>query len=476
MEHVLLTLLFTGLCLGDPAQEAQRQSLPDSAAQKEAEKLVHDIFKDDYARKTPGDKADLARKLLSQTEQPGNSLAIRYVLFREAQDLAVQAGDAALATKVVDTMARSFQVNAVALKLSALQAMAKLARPPEDAKPSAIRFLGLADEAMASDDYDVAGKAAEAAIQLARKSKELALVSKSEAKDKEVSSRKAAFERVAKARDTLTKNPDDPQANQIVGYHLCAAKGDWKSGLPLLAKGDEPNLRTLATDDLSMPDDPAVRVGLGDRWWELGEKSTDPARQNLRKRAGFWYAKMADSATGLSKAKIQKRLAELGQDKFGPKHLWVPLNDPRQFGINKEIGEPIELSAKEGMAVGASLKSPPGEIDAIAARIRFKPGVRAHAGISLEEKDKLLYISYNAKSVMFSHMVGKQWEVDVEKPCGEREEYNLCIVVAEGEYILYLDGEEVGRYKTRLARVTEAGLQASHGPAVFDQIRVRKKE
>ncbi|MBI3877243.1 MAG: hypothetical protein HY300_15015, partial [Verrucomicrobia bacterium] len=44
----------------------------------------------------------------------------------------------------------------------------------------------------------------------------------------------------------LAITPDDPGANLAVGQFLCFVKGDWESGLPLLAKSDDNVLKTLA--------------------------------------------------------------------------------------------------------------------------------------------------------------------------------------------------------------------------------------
>jgi len=465
------------LALATPDVQDARLPVPDPAAVAKAEKLIREIFRDDYARKSPPDQVALAQKLISQGEQRDGETPTRYALLREAQDLAVQGGDAPLALKAIDGLARNFLVNAVALKHAALQTTSKSARTPEELKLATARFLSLADEALLAEDPDIAVKSADSATQLARKTKELSLISRSEVKGKEASARKAALEKVVKARETLSKSPDDPSANHALGYYLCAVKGDWDSGLRLAAKGEDPTWKALAAKDLAAPGDAASQASVGDGWWDLAEKAPETARPNLRARAAFWYEKVGDGATGLTRTKVRSRLAELRMDKLGPKHLWVPLNDPQQFGVNRKPGEAIELSADEGKADGQSIKSlPPGEFDGFAARVRFKTGIRAHAGIALEDKSILAYIDYSGKYFMFSHLLDdRKWQVDFDKKCGEREEYNLCILVADGEYRAFLDGVELCRTKTTQSRIVQPGLQASHGPAIFDRIQLRKK-
>lgn len=474
MRLALILMLALGGAV--PVQDG-RQPVPDAAGIRNAEKLIREIFKEDFARKAPADVLTLAQKLLQQGEQPDNELPTRYALFKLAQELAVQGGDAGLAVRAVDGLSKYFAVNGAPLKLAALQALAKSARTADEAKAASLKFLALADEALAADEAETAGKAADAASQLAKKVKEVALIARADAKSREAAARKAALEKLAKAREVLAKTPEDPAANHLVGFHLCAVKGDWEGGLPLLARGSDPVLKGLADRELSGPGDAAAQASLADGWWDLSEKTAEPApRTRLRARALFWYEKAGDKLTGLTRAKVRSRVLELRYDQFGPRNQWVPLNDPKAFGSTKGTGEAMEITARQGEAEGLDCPLPPGaEYDAIAARIRFAPGAKSHGGVALEGRTILAYVDYVGKYFMFAHLVDRRWVRDFERQVGEREEYHVCIVVADGEYRAYLDGLEMCRVKTTLSRLIEPGLQVSHGPALFDQVRIRKK-
>jgi hypothetical protein len=119
---------------------------------------------------------------------------------------------------------------------------------------------------------------------------------------------------------------------------------------------------------------------------------------------------------------------------------------------------------------------PAGEFDGIAVRVRFKPGIKAHGGITLEDRSVMAYIDDVGKYFMFSHLDGaRRWVIDFEKQCGDREEYNLVVIVADGEYRAYLDGVEMCRVKTPMKGIVKPGLQTSHGPTIFDKFQLRKK-
>ena len=53
-----------------------------------------------------------------------------------------------------------------------------------------------------------------------------------------------------KALAALDRNPTHPAANQMVGKYRCFNKGNWITGLPMLALGSDPELKALAIVDL----------------------------------------------------------------------------------------------------------------------------------------------------------------------------------------------------------------------------------
>jgi len=57
-----------------------RSPVPDPAQQKEAEKVVREVFKDEYAKKTPADRATLAAKRRAEAGSSKGDLATAFVL------------------------------------------------------------------------------------------------------------------------------------------------------------------------------------------------------------------------------------------------------------------------------------------------------------------------------------------------------------------------------------------------------------
>jgi hypothetical protein len=76
-----------------PKPEPKREPAPTAAAKKEAEAVVRDLFKDDYAKKTPAERGILARKLLKLAKETKDDPVGRFVLLTEAMELGVLAGE-----------------------------------------------------------------------------------------------------------------------------------------------------------------------------------------------------------------------------------------------------------------------------------------------------------------------------------------------------------------------------------------------
>lgn len=132
--------------------------------------------------------------------------------------------------------------------------------------------------------------------------------------------------KIAKAEESLRKDPADAKAALEVGSFFCFVAEDWKSGLVLLEKGSDEQLKVLASRDLGADQaDPEALAALGDAWWAFGAKRNGTERLNVLARAVKWYSK---SLPGLGKAKAKGVLDKI--DLFlkarGPFKISVPAN------------------------------------------------------------------------------------------------------------------------------------------------------
>jgi formylglycine-generating enzyme required for sulfatase activity/serine/threonine protein kinase len=287
--------------------------IPTAAAQGQAERLVNDVFKDDYAlAKQVDGKLALGKKLLAEAQKTADDPASRYVMLREARKLAIEAADPALAESAIGILASHFALDPLKDLAAALEDMAGKSHPAAANKSIAEAATSRVEEALATDEFDAARRFADVAVAAARKAKDAQSVKQAVELSKAVTAAAQQHEAWQKAQAKLRESPDDPEANLSVGRYLCLVQGDWPQGLPYLAKGTSGPLQELAAKSLSPPGDAAALADLGDAWWTAADKRKGKDKADLRAGAAYWYSQAEAGLTGLAKTRVEKRLAELG--------------------------------------------------------------------------------------------------------------------------------------------------------------------
>jgi len=454
------------------AQE-ERLPVPDPAAQKQTSKTVRDIFKLEFSKKAPVERAALARKLDDQAQQTRDDPTSQYVLWTEARDLFQDLGDVDAALAVISRMGRRFLIDAVALKTSALAARAKTAKTPEEVTALARTGLRIVEEALAADDFDGAAKASEQALSLAKRGKDLPLVTRLQARAKDLAELKGRSDRVKKARDTLADDPRDAAANSVVGRHEWFVRGNWAEGLRHLAKATDDPLHAAALTDQSSPSVPADQLALADAWWAASETEPASARPHLRIRALYWYEQAAPLLGGLAKVKAEQRLGAMRVELLAQGE-WVDVTDPQLFGLRGKAGDPVEIVTGKGAGAGANLKDfPKGDFDGLMVRAHVPKGT---FGIVTFERDA--YAVWLDGRLQEVH-VSKRGDDGGFKPyiaakVAKLEDCLVTVLIAGGHYVVHLDGKEVFKLPTELARFTSLRLDANNGTITYDQIRLRR--
>jgi hypothetical protein len=290
---------------------------PDANAQKEMLKLVKDLFKDDYAKKAPADQAALAQKLLQKGAEANDDATSKFVLLREARDLAAAAGDADTAIRAAHEMGRAFAVDGPALKLAVITKMAPTIREPEAARTLAKSCIVLATEAVRVDGYDAALSTLAKGEALARVAQDATLATRLADLKKEFASLKDEYTRVK----TMLEKPGSGD-EEAVGRYLCFVKGDWEAGIPHLVAGAKAPLKAVIERDVLNPVDADKQVEMAEAWADVALKEKSAWRRSrIQLRVRFWLEKAQPNATGVLKLKIDKKLGELEEAEPGTINL-----------------------------------------------------------------------------------------------------------------------------------------------------------
>ena len=295
-------------------EPVRRPPVPDAAKLREAEVAVRKSFNVDQA-KSPKEKSDLARTLITTAGASGARDAELFVRLRTARDLAQAAAETQILLEAIDAIAAEFDVDALSEKT---QFLTRVQGRPADAAAWAKVCMEVARQAAAVDDYDAAGKLATRAESLAGTAKDFAYREEIREKGKEYADLRREGERVRPAQETLKSNPSDPSANGTVGRYLCLIKDDWAKGLPLMAKGPDAPLKRIAEQELATPAEPAAQAALGDAWASQSDKESAIAKTRAKLRAAEWLERALPGLSGSAKSSAEKRLSAIGAA-LGPK-------------------------------------------------------------------------------------------------------------------------------------------------------------
>ncbi len=323
---------FAALCalafLAGISMADDRVKFPPASERDKATKLVHDLFKEEFATNDAGAKASFAMKLFQQALENADDPAAQFVLYKESAEAAV-ALNTELALRACDAITRRFEGPAAVMLEPIIDQVAAKATERKASEEVATFLLNLVEQTLVADDIEVAGRLHKLVESCAARAKSLKIARQVQAQAREIDFCKKNRDKVAAAARTLKSNPNDPDACLVYGKHACFLKGDWTNGLPLLAKSSDARLKEIATKELeSGADDRAAAVQNADAWYQSLGSINDYPKTQIQMRIYALYSNALPSVTGLTKAKIVKRLDELEnvlQGRFDHAALWPAL-------------------------------------------------------------------------------------------------------------------------------------------------------
>lgn len=311
------TLVVAAVPPPDLPKQPTRIAIPDKAALTAKEKEIRVVFADEYKSQQPEVKTALAAKLRQSSIESKDDAVMRYVLLTEARNNAVYGGAVKVAVEITEELVRDYDVSGNDERFTLFSKL--LAGANRNAAYGQLVLEELRKsltQLQENDEYDVALKLINVALAAARNLRDPALVTELTQWAKELNLQKASYQRAKIAKENLTKNPNDPAANELWGSYLSFTKGEFNSGLPFLARGTSADLSSLAERELAAKQTPSEQLDLANDWWSYGEKlqTQDAVRfVNIRKHAGAKYLELLPKLTSIDKAKAEKRIAELAK-------------------------------------------------------------------------------------------------------------------------------------------------------------------
>jgi hypothetical protein len=295
----------------DAESEKPKAALPDQTKIDAATKEVRDIFKDEFAKTSNTAKQELARELLASGQQSKEANAECYALLKEALTLAAACGDAETVTTALAELTSRYQGDFSALQLEAAEKLILTAtgKPAVQAMLANL-FYELSQTAFQKDDLTAAGKYMLKAVAAANNAQDPALTKQIQGYQMDLQFYQLEYAKVIAAKKTLETAPTDAAALAIVGRYTSLFKQQWEDGCKMLAKGDQPALKTIAELELMPERKPEGTLELIDKWWEYGQANdTQPRVKRIAwERALAMYEDLGETAVvGLAKSKYDKR-------------------------------------------------------------------------------------------------------------------------------------------------------------------------
>ncbi|MEC9352956.1 MAG: LamG domain-containing protein [Planctomycetota bacterium] len=298
-------------------QDAPKAAVPPALSQKEVLKEIQSIYKAEYARASKRSKAaieakrSLSKALLNAGFETKDDPATSYTLLNESRRLATESADVGLGLEALSLLVKRFDFNPQEMQLETFGRLAARTKSADDSWVLTHAVSKVVEDSIELDDYDTAQKFVKIALKTAPRSADKALTGSVVAQGK----RAKLFGKLHSALEKRLKKLEGAERELELGRFYAFSKGDWKTGLPLLEKGDSGALGKLAAADAATERE-SVEVGaavkLGDGWWEVAEKEKDDLVElNIKIRAGAWYELAVDELVPLEKDPITRRLTEL---------------------------------------------------------------------------------------------------------------------------------------------------------------------
>lgn len=322
-----------------PQAPKEKQPLPAVADRETALELVRKLYQEDFQNaRTAIEKVAVAQTMLDRAAD-SKEPAERFVLLDVARKTAAGTGGVQVALEAVAQLEDQFQLNALQLKTQTLLALAEGTLTTDDRAFLSQEMVTTARDAIAADQFDAVKAMLDKAAANARLAKDFKLAKSAAELLTEAAEIETYFAAIRPALAKLPVSPDDSAANLAVGQYRCFYQGDWDLGLPLLAKGSDADLKSLAAEDLSRPDSADQQIALGDRWFQRSTEADATVQKHQQLRAAFWYRKALPGLSGLEKDAVEKQLAEMKYvaEASGPQLVHLP--DVKMLGADVLIND-----------------------------------------------------------------------------------------------------------------------------------------
>lgn len=264
---------------------------------------------------TTNQKRQSAAQSLVQDAKAELDPARQFVLFEQAQTLAVDAGDVSLAFSIVDEFENHFTTGDAEFAADAVRGLVPAAQADNQRRELADRAVKLADAATGTGEPDLAEEMLKLASSVAGPLNDRLLNAELQRRLQQLGIALPAAEpaEIINARKALANDPQDADAHSALGRYACFVQRDWQQGLTHMAVGSDQELAKISRQDVASPRTPADAVKLADAWHSWGQQAEAAEQQAAWSRSLSWYRFAQPRLVGAVKKRVDRRIKELSE-------------------------------------------------------------------------------------------------------------------------------------------------------------------
>ncbi len=296
-----------------PAESQGKHAVPDAPSRAKWLAKIKQEFSAEFASREAKTRHKLAVTLFETAGVTTDDPAKQYVLYQQAVKLATDLGNLAIAVAATDAIGSGFDVDAEGELAELLKKLVRKARTPQAWDSLTDKLMPLVDQFAHADRYDEANQLLRMVRSLSSKIKDEWMMDAANKKATEINAMSTRFSKIKFYFEFLEKDPNDIDANYYVGLYRCATNGDWKAGLPMLAKGSNEALRKLAERTVADTDKPGNEYELAEQWWQVAEGLSAHEKANVQRFCADLYRDSLPELDDQEKQKVERRLAELSR-------------------------------------------------------------------------------------------------------------------------------------------------------------------
>lgn len=309
-----LSLMILTALLQPGRSDAGPLPIPDPEEQKAARAEIEKIYGERYkAASSPSERVALGHEMIEMSRRIDNA-SERYCLLQSARNISISYGNVDLLKRALKDLSFHFNVDNHQQRIKSLLAIEKHVSDPAQLRVLGEEWLPFYYISVAKENYSEASNLLKKVGQIAYRSKAKPLYERCLGLKKDLETMQEGKRQAEEGLERLEKVPNHASSHEKVGKYLTLMRGDYRFGIPHLAKGEDAALKAIAELELTHPQEAEDEIAMGNRWWKYAESQSGVVSSYAKWRAAFWYEQTIGKYDGIQQVRALDRIREIERE------------------------------------------------------------------------------------------------------------------------------------------------------------------